>query len=188
MVPRLGALAALLLAGCATLEPPPVPALHTQPALETFGVVGRLSLRQGNEGFSGNLDWRHSAARDEFVVLSPLGQGVARLVRDASGVVVETAGGQVLRAADAESLTEEVLGARLPLSALSRWVQGEALGDAHITRDAAGTVTRIVEAGWQIDYLGHVVVSGRRLPQRIFAESGELRLRLIVDRWELPTP
>ena len=119
----LGWLLPVLLAGCATLEPITAPVTTPSPPLvqafiPSFEINGRLSVRHDNEGFSGNLRWRHVFGEDEFVVLSPLGQGVARVTQNAQGATLQTADGQMLYAPDAESLTQQALGFRLPLDSL----------------------------------------------------------------------
>ena len=50
------------------------------------------------------------ASGDEMLITTPLGQGVARIMRQGDAVVLNTAEGKEYRAADTESLTERVLG------------------------------------------------------------------------------
>ena len=96
---------ALLLAGCAQLE-------TEAPQDQVFELSGRLAARQGEEAFTGNLSWRHAGSVDELLVTSPLGQGVARIVRKGDSVVLTTAEPREYRAPDVESLTEQALGFR----------------------------------------------------------------------------
>lgn len=174
----------LLLGGCAGLPPVTAPvAFH-----EAFHLAARVSVRQGEEGFSGILNWRHGPEADEVEILGPLGQGVARLERGAGGALLVTADGRRHRAEDAESLTEEVLGWRLPLSRLARWVQGRPHPDseAELERDAEGRPWRLRQDGWRIEYAAWQAVDGAILPGRVVAEGGGLRLKLAVDAWGLP--
>lgn len=169
-------------AGCASLAPP-APVGDT--VLESFHLLGRVSVRYGNEGFSGSLDWRHGLARDEVLILSPLGQGVAQLVRDETGVTLTTADRQVFRAHDAESLTEKVLGWRFPLAGLSYWVQGQPAPEsaAETRRSPDGVVEKLTQDGWQVEYAGRKTFAAGALPGRVFMESADLRLKLVVDEW-----
>ena len=111
---------AILLAGaCAQLQ--------TQvPDDVEFDLSGRLAARYGAEAFSGNIAWRHARSADEMLISSSLGAGVARIVREGDSIVLTTAEPREHRARDAEALTEEVLGFRLPLSGLADWVRGRA--------------------------------------------------------------
>jgi outer membrane lipoprotein LolB len=172
------------LSGCASLPPPRAPVGDA--LLESFHLFGRVSVRYGNEGFSGSLDWRHGPARDEVLILSPLGQGVAQLMRDETGVTLTTADQQVFRADDAESLTEQVLGWRFPLAGLSYWVQARAVpGEAAETRlGDDGFVDKLTQDGWQVEYAGHKAFAAGVLPGKVFMESADLRLKLVVDEWQ----
>ena len=65
----------LFLAGCATVTvTQPRPAV---PDITQFAFVGRLAVRQGDTRHHVNVDWRHDTQRDEILLTTPLGQGVA---------------------------------------------------------------------------------------------------------------
>lgn len=178
-----------LLAGCAALEPVPAVSPLAQPLLASFQIAGRISVRHGNDGFSGNLTWRHANAEDEFVILTPLGQGVARIIKNAAGVSLETPEQGLVHAPDAESLTQSTLGFALPLSGLPHWVQAQPIGPAAQLRyNADGTLDQLGEQGWQIDYFAYRAVGPLQLPGKVFMENAEVKLRLIVDEWQAPAP
>lgn len=183
-----------LLAGCTTLRPVSAPLTAPTPPLAqafipSFEINGRLSVRHDKEGFSGNLRWRHVFGEDEFVVQTPLGQGVARVTQNAQGASLQTADGQVLYARDAESLTLQALGFRLPLAGLPRWVQAQAVSDAALLRhNDDGTVGGLSEQGWEIEYLSYQSVQDATLPSRLSMQNPELKLRLIIDDWQAPAP
>jgi outer membrane lipoprotein LolB len=190
----LGGLMLAMLAGCTTLMPvtSPSPPL-VQAFIPSFEINGRLSVRHDNEGFSGNLRWRHVFGEDEFVVLSPLGQGVARVTQNAQGASLQTADGQMLYAEDAESLTQQALGFRLPLAGLPYWVQGQAASDAaRLRHNDDGTVGGLSEQGWEIEYLSYQSVQNTTLPSKLSMQNTEqntgLKLRLIIDDWQAPAP
>jgi outer membrane lipoprotein LolB len=166
---------ALLLAGCAQLE--------TQaPADQVFELSGRLAARQGQEAFTGNLSWRHAGSVDELLVTSPLGQGVARIVRKNDSVVLTTAEPREYRAPDVESLTEQALGFRLPLKGLADWVRARAAPDipAHVERRADGKIAVIQQSGWRIEYLEYAGA----LPSRMRLAYPGVDLRLVISEWK----
>ena len=92
-----------------------------------FTLEGRISVNYGAQNLSGKVRWSHDAASDDIALASPLGTQVARLVRDSSGVALTDSEQVTHRAGDAESLTEQRLGWRLPLTGLSAWVRGRSL-------------------------------------------------------------
>ena len=165
----------LLLAACAQLE--------TQvPGDQVFELSGRLAARQGPEAFTGNLSWRHAGSVDELLVTSPLGQGVARIVRKGDAVVLTTAEPREYRAADVESLTEQALGFRLPLKGLADWVRARAApgAPANVEKDADGRVASIEQSGWRIEYLEYA----GGLPSRLRLASPGIDLRLAISEWK----
>ena len=165
------------LAACAEL-----PFLQPTAGLE-FQLSGRIAVRYDDQGSSGNIAWRHRAVGDEMLITSPLGQGVARIVRQGGLVTVTGSDGRVYRAHDAESLTEQVLGFRVPLAGLSDWVRGKpAPGPAHETRDAHGRLSELEQDGWRIYYLAYAADGG--LPARLRLVYPGLELRLAVDKWQ----
>ncbi len=181
--------------GCASLPVPPEEpeaAPRAQAAVDAGGAFrlnGRIGVSHNGESFSGSLRWHHSAEDDEIFILSPLGQGVARISRNLAGASLETAEGRGYRAADVENLTEEVLGWRLPASGLQYWVVGrpapEGLAEAEL--DDNLQLRRLHQDGWRIDYLGYRLVQGRMLPAKLEMAMGErLRVRLVIDDWVLP--
>ena len=154
-----------------------------------FRLSGRIGVSHNGESFSGSLRWRHSAEDDEIFILSPLGQGVARISRNLAGASLETAEGRDYRAADVENLTEEVLGWRLPASGLQYWVAGRPApeGPAEAELDDNLQLRRLYQDGWRIDYLGYRLVQGVMLPAKLEMAMGErLRVRLVIDDWVLP--
>ena len=163
------AAASLLLAACAA------PGFLSPAADVEFELAGRIAVRYRDDAGSGNLSWRHGARADEMLLTSPLGQGIARIVRSGDEVVLTTQDGREFRAADAESLTEQVLGFRLPLVGLADWVRGRAASTPAPTlerRDAAGLLAELDQSGWKIRYLEYADARPARLtlllPNTIF--------------------
>lgn len=178
----------LSLCGCAALDPAPTLPPLAQPVLAAFQITGRISVRHGAEGFSGNLTWRHDHTEDEFLILSPLGQGVARILKNATGVTLEIPDQVMLHAQDVESLTQSTLGFALPLSGLAHWVQAQPVGSAQLRHNADGTLEHLSEQGWQIDYSAYRTVGALKLPGKVFMDNADTKLRLIVDEWRVSAP
>lgn len=167
--------ALLLVAGCAQLE-------TRAPDDQVFELTGRLAARQGQEAFTGNLSWRHAGSVDELLVTSPLGQGVARIVRKDDAVVLTTAEPREYRAPDVESLTEQALGFRLPLKGLADWVRARPTADtpAKVEKGPDGRVASIEQRGWRIEYLEY---AGER-PSRLRLAYPGIDLRLAISEWK----
>lgn len=183
LVNRSLVLFALLLGACAILDQPPDP---SRPA--ELEMRGRIAYRYADQGGSAAIAWRHAAAFDDLLVTGPLGQGIARLDRQDDAWVLTTIDGRKFRAADAETLTESVLGWRLPLAGLVDWVQGRpGTGrEAQTERDDEGRPVRIRQDGWQIEYLAWQGDTPSRLSLHREADGAHaaLDLRVVVDQFE----
>jgi len=153
--------AAALVAGCAQVEIKP-----PQGPLD-FDLTGRIAARYGSESFTGNIAWRHARGGDEMLLSTPFGQGVARIVRDGDAVQLTTADGKQYRANDAEDLTEQTLGFRVPIVGLAQWVQGRSSPE-------------LENRGWKVEVQEH---DEQRRPMRLRATYRSIDLRLAVTQW-----
>ena len=150
----------LLLCACAQVELRP-------PQEAEFNLLGRISARYRDDGFTGNVTWRHAATGDEMLITTPLGQGVARIVRQGDAVQLTTAEGKEFRAPDSESLTERVLGFRLPIEGLADWVQGK-------------PSTTLEQRGWKVEYLQRDEQNRPRLMRMTYQG---VEVRFAVTEW-----
>jgi len=148
-----------------------------------FELSGRIAVRFRDESSSGNFAWRHGAADDEVLITTPMGQGVARIVRAGEAVTLTDAEGREHRASDAESLTEQVLGFRLPLAGLAQWIRARpGPGPAEERKDATGRMVELLQSGWKIEYLDWQ--EDGRLPARVRLQYPGLELRIAISQWK----
>ena len=164
----------LLAAACAELPPAP-------DAFE-FELTGRIAARYRDEASSGTLAWRHRAARDDVLLSSPFGHGVARITREGETVTLITGDDKRYSAADAETLTEQVLGFRLPLRGLTDWVRARPATDAPAQAEYAadGRLLSLEQRGWRIEYMAYEGVQ----PKRLKLLYPGLELRLAISEWK----
>jgi outer membrane lipoprotein LolB len=156
----------LLLAGCATLPAPSRPPVD---AISAFAFSGRIAVRQAEARHHLTIDWRHAPGRDEILLATPLGQGVAEIVRDAAGARLLLADKRAFAAADWGALTEQVFGFRLPLAASSRWLLGAQDGT-----DMEGWRLRVIEREGE---------AADALPALIELRRDDIEVRLKIDEW-----
>ena len=166
---------AVLSAACAQLQ-------TAVPEKLVFELSARLAARYGAESFSGNLAWRHAERNDEMLITTPIGQGVARIVREGDAVILTTAEPKEYRARDAESLTEQVLGFRLPLAGLADWVRARPSGDASFKEEKSpdGRLQRLEQSGWTIEYQAY----DSERPTRLRLVYPGIELRLAISAWK----
>ncbi|HEX4926541.1 MAG TPA: lipoprotein insertase outer membrane protein LolB [Burkholderiales bacterium] len=176
---RAAAAALILAAGCAQapLAPP-------EGALE-FQVLGRIGARYGNDGFTGNVDWRHARAGDDMLITTPLGEGLARIVRAGDAVQLTTANGKQYNAPDAETLTERVLGFRVPLEGMTWWVRGRPMPDVPFQQETGpeGRLRFLQQSDWRIAYLNY----DNNRPKLLQLNYPGIQLRFAITEWNSGT-
>lgn len=155
-------------------------------ARPAFELTGRLSARHGSDALSANFHWTHERERDELDLSSPLGQTIARLSGDATGVRLQTPDGKTETASDWASLTRRALGWPLPVEGLAFWIQGAARAGAPATVEPGqdGMPVSLRQDGWSVVYLAFERGSdGISRPQRLTLDYPEVELRIAVDSW-----
>ena len=142
-----------------------------------FELSGRVAVRHGKDAASGRIFWRHSDESDELLITSALGQGIARISRERDQFRLVTGDNKEYRAADAESLTEQALGWRLPLGGLSDWVQARASPGRPVEmRGDADKGLDLRQDGWHVAY--EEFRGGRPYRMRLTREDLEIRLKI----------
>lgn len=189
-----GLLLLLTLAACATV-PHPQTAAPTEwqqhqadvAALQQWQLQARVSVVSEGNGWSGKLLWQQRDETYQLQFNAPLGQGAFRLQGGEGGVVMELSNGQVFSAANAEALIYEQLGWRFPLHELRYWVVGvPAPGTSpRLTFHAEGSLASLAQSHWRVRFPDYVQVDDMRLPKKIYLDNTELKVRLVVDRWQV---
>lgn len=169
-----------LLAACATATRPPPERSYT----------GRFSATtvsgEQRESVSGRFTLE-VRGRDQLLELaSPLGTIVARIEVTSDGARATAGEMREARGPDADALTEQLLGWRLPVSGLPDWIEGRPVPDraASVERDS-GRVVAIEQDGWAIRVQETFGTDSR--PRRLLLERPKaagapaITLRLIVD-------
>lgn len=179
------ALLAMSMGGCASV--PPETSIDIESTLPaSWALQGRIGVQHGEESMSGQIQWQHRKNTDDLLMTSPLGQGVARIQRDADGVTLEVPNRPARSAPDADSLTRDTLGYVLPVAGLTWWVQArpDPSRAFEARRDTLGRLAQLRQDGWVIDYLQYAADAPQR-PRRLAVAREGLEIRLVVDSWQV---
>lgn len=167
----------------------PVASAQVIPPAADFNLLGRISIQDQNQRLSGSFRWQHLAISDEILLFTPLGQAVAEITKDQEGVRLINSKLEAFYASDVESLTEEVLGWRLPLNGLQYWIQGthSPATAAEKDLDNKDQVVAIRQDGWKIHYSSYMPAQLNQmpLPKIVDLTYTNLRIRLVVDDWKV---
>ncbi|WP_157994558.1 lipoprotein insertase outer membrane protein LolB [Peristeroidobacter agariperforans] len=183
----------LLAAGCATAPKGPAPGTAI-PAdlkdLDRWQARGRLGVSGPDNGGSGSFEWRQRGDVSNVDIRGPVGIGGVRLEMSGTGgnpnLILETSDGLKLESDAAWDELQNRLGTAVPAGNLRYWMLGLAAPGEHRWHDEnENGVTSLEQGGWRIDYQRYSTEPGARVPMRITATSGDARVRIVVDRWQL---
>jgi outer membrane lipoprotein LolB len=201
VVVTLSLLMLMLVVSCATAPQRPKPAdveaawalrqsiLRTQ---RVWDLDGKLAVSTDEDGWHAGVHWRQVGERFRIDLLDPFGRTVARIEGDDDGVALIQRDGEVITAADPESLMQAFYGWALPLSGLRYWVlgipepkRGFERDAKHGHLDAYGRLAKLRQGGWAIDYQQYHDTQPIELPQEIALSNRALKVKLVVSEWQL---
>lgn len=192
---RLGAaLLIATLAACRTAPlPPPAGAAWDvrRPELQArahFELKGRVAVAAGNEGFNANLHWTQDGARSFVTLEGPLGVGGAQVTAAGQDLSLVTSHGEHMDSDAARAALEARLGFDPPLSSLRYWVLGVPDPGSPFTEALDAQTQRLsglTQSGWHVDYTAYTAVGAQSLPSRLTLQRDAVRVRLLVDDWQL---
>ena len=106
--------------------------------------------------------------------MSPLGQGLAELARDATGARLTQPNQPVIAADTLPQLAQRVVGVPLPLEAMADWLRG-----------ARPALNGEVD-GWRVIISETSAFRQGRLLRVMEASREDVEFKLIVDDWDVP--
>jgi outer membrane lipoprotein LolB len=188
-------LAALVFTGCATQQPMATQTprsasnqrhLASIADIQDFSVEGRMGVQTEGRGVSGRINWQHIDKKDNISLYSPMGGKIASIITTDSSVTLTSNDGKTYTASDAEMLTQQTLGWRLPVTYLADWVVGRPTKGAieQSSWDDTGKLIKLTQNGWEVEYLEYYEANGRQLPAKLSLRNPKLYFKLIIERWD----
>ncbi|MGD2138945.1 MAG: lipoprotein insertase outer membrane protein LolB [Burkholderiales bacterium] len=173
-----------LLAACVT-QPPALPPGEV-PQVDRFELSGRVAVKLDGRGHSARLRWRHLSDSDSIWLYSPVGSTIATLHANGELATLVTSKQETYQSTNVQLLTRDVLGWDLPLSGLKYWVLGRVDPEAPVEQielDEQLRIRRLVQGGWDVEFASYQ--PDGTLPSAMVLRYEDLRLRLVVDRWNV---
>lgn len=188
----------LMLASCASLQPPPTQTIASTAsqqrmqrlqAVQAFSLEAKLAVQYAGKGYTARMEWQHQAQEDTMRIFSPLGQQVALIHRTQQAVTLTDQSGKQHEATDVASLTERLLGWRLPLAGLSQWILGVPHQASPFQANylESGVPASLTQDQWQIYYDDYqqVALNGgpEQLPFTTRLQQQDVRIKLVIQHW-----
>lgn len=160
----------------------------TLAAIQAWGLTGRISLDDGDQGGSGRLQWDVHNQGSELDFHGAMGRGAWHLSIGPDTAVLKEANGVESSAADADSLIQQRIGWPLPLSALQWWVRGLAAPGGGVAEQKfgdGGSLAMLHQHGWKIEFSRYTTTAGIVLPTRLEARRDNYRVKLAISSWRI---
>ncbi|MEM7026704.1 MAG: lipoprotein insertase outer membrane protein LolB [Pseudomonadota bacterium] len=157
--------------------------------LSHWYIEGRVGIKTDKQSGSASLFWQQAGEYFEMRIVAPFGRGTYILKGSPTLVQMQGPKNLFLTATTAEELLKQELGWSVDLQGLQYWVRGVPTPDvAHdLQLDNAGRLHFLQQAGFNIDINRYADVGGLQLPDKLQIESANLRLKLLINRWDLST-
>ena len=153
-------------------------------------MEGRIALRTGSDGYNGTLSWEQMDDLLDFRFRGPFGFGGFRIHGDLDRLRIKTTSGEELLLTDPEAEMRDRFGWSLPVYSMRFWIVG--VSDPGMTADETvdddGMLLELSQNGWDVSFDGYRVEDGLLLPKKIVMESGDVRIRVVADRWRIALP
>lgn len=153
--------------------------------LDGWQINGKIGIRAPKDSGSGTLFWLQRQDYYDIRLSGPLGRGAARLTGRPGQVSLEVANQGRYEAANPETLLEEQMGWKLPVSHLAWWVRGLPAPDSksRLTLDGNSHLASLEQDGWQVEYSSYSEQNGYWLPERIKLHGSNLDVTLVIKEW-----
>lgn len=158
--------------------------------IDDWRMEGRLALRAGSDGYNGTLSWEQAHDDLDFRFRGPFGFGGFRIHGDLERLRIKTTRGDEMLLSDPESEMTERFGWSLPVYSMRFWMLGvsDPGAGAEEVVDDEGMLVELTQNGWQVRYDDYSNNGGTFLPRKIVMESGDVRIRVVADRWKIALP
>jgi len=185
----------LIVGGCTSTPPTPIaanePAFNAHQAkLDTIShwtLDGKMGVKTKEDGGSAYLHWQQDAENYDIHLSGALGVGSLHINGGPDGVMLEDSKRRVFAGSLYSLLEEEKIPWNLPLDHLLKWVKGQPSKPRlkQWKLNEAGYLAEVVEDGWRITYDRYQDINGVALPHKLVAESADMKVTLVVNKWLL---
>jgi outer membrane lipoprotein LolB len=153
-----------------------------------FSLTGRVAATHGTQGISAGLRWQQHQDAAQMSLSGPLGLGAVSVSLSGESIRMRSGDGRTLEGDAALVELSRLLGFDPPLQSLRFWVVGvpDPTGSAAVpTLDDQQRLQKLLQDGWTVAYDAYLSVHGEWLPRRLTVTREDLRLKLVIDDWQL---
>lgn len=154
--------------------------------LDTWKLNGRIFISDVDGAWNARVIWQQQPQDYQLVFNSPVG-GAMRLTGSEQHVTMQTADNQTFTANTPEQLVREVLNMDIPVQQLHYWIKGipaPSHQELHYFLNKNGQLQQLEQSGWMIDFKRYANINGLSLPEKIFLQNNNYRVKIAVSQWQ----
>ncbi len=155
--------------------------------LDSWKMTGRIVVSNESDSWHATLQWIEQPANYTINIIAPFGQGGARIQGNSEGVTLRSDEGKVFQASTAEELLKRHTGWRVPLEGMRFWARGLPQPSSPRTQklNPSGHLAELTQSDWLIEFMRYQRVKNLVLPGKVFMNTGELKVKVVIDSWEI---
>ncbi|MEH6442583.1 MAG: lipoprotein insertase outer membrane protein LolB [Oceanospirillaceae bacterium] len=185
----------LLLSGCSTnqkTDTAPEPniswqkhAKNMQQLLE-WDARAQVAIKANNNTQKAKMYWQQRNQQYDIAFSGPFGQSGPKLSGNQNSATLHIPKEAPLTGPNTSALLQERLGWQLPIQNAKYWI----LGIPSPTSESAvllknERLASLTQDGWNINYVNYKAVGGNFLPSKIVISRGDLKLLLVIYKWDI---
>ena len=148
----------------------------------SWSFAGRMAITDENDSFTASIAWKHQGRQDKLELAGLFGQGRTLIELTDDGVVIDNGDERLQYSGNADELVSRQVGIDIPVSALKYWV----LGLVEPELEYGVLEKGFVQSGWNVSYPQMQIVGQNIMPRKIRVEQEDVKLKLIINHWDLP--
>jgi outer membrane lipoprotein LolB len=156
-------------------------------ALDRWAIKGRAAIVQGKDGWNAGMNWRQTGNNYQINLTGPFSQGGVVLTGNKEQVTLFLGDGQKISSTSPESLLQENMNLKMPVSALRDWIRGLPYQKQKVDEvkfDVEGRIVFLKQQDWEVEVLRYVPFEQLEMPAKIFIKHPDLSVKLIIQDWE----
>jgi len=148
--------------------------------IRKWKMQGRLLIKS-DEVLTANIQWQHDNKKDTVKLSGALGLGAMLIELNGHEIILHNAQGKRQVSQDVDAFIARQIGFVVPITALRQWVLGVHMQGVPVRQFKNG----FQQLGWRIAYNEYMQTSAGIMPRRIKVTKEQIKLKLIVDQWEI---
>ncbi len=167
-----------------SLKTSPSTIRHNTAHLTHWELSGAIAAKQHQKAWSASMTWeQESAGHYRISLFGPMGGNAVTIEKNGHQVTYQE-NGHTQKASDINDFIRQKTGQSLPVTHLFYWIRGlKSPGHATETRDSAGHLVILKQAGYTLTYGNYELVDGYDLPTKIEIHHANGWMKLIVKNW-----